>query len=130
MVVTVTSLSFPMPISKCTFEGFGQNCFKILLIVKGSCGFKNSKSRISYRNFLQKIFTVCFNGIRKTISIFVIKKYRQFAPRSVVVLCISHCQTLAFLGGWSAIHAYQKRDIPVEEMKDDPLTWLEGKNWS
>ena len=33
MVVTVTALSFPMPISKCTFEGFGQNCFKILLFV-------------------------------------------------------------------------------------------------
>lgn len=134
MVVTVTSLSFPMPISKCTFEGFGQNCFKILLFVKtqGSCGFKNSKARISYRIFFTEnlYFTVCFNVIRKTISIFVIKKYRQFAPGSVVVLCISYCQTLAFLGGWSAIHGCQKRDIPVEEMKDDPLTWLEGKNWS
>ena len=33
MVVTVTSLSFPMPISKCTFEGFGQNCFIYLFFL-------------------------------------------------------------------------------------------------
>ena len=88
MVVIMLSLPSPMHISKCTFEEFGQNCFKILPFCLNTRFLWLQKFKT--RNPLKSIFTeylyfiVCFNVIRKVISISEIRKHRWFVLGPIV----------------------------------------------
>lgn len=119
-----------MHISKCTFEEFGQNCFKILPFCLNTKFLWLQKFKT--KNPLKSIFTEYLYSLFQCDQ----KNDFHFRDQEIQVICSrTYCQcsvsattqSIAFLGGWSVIHGCQKRDILVEEMKDDPLTWLQGE---
>lgn len=95
-------------------------------------------SKIQNQEFLIEYFifrenchlTVCFHVIQKCDFHFHLRdqKRKAICSETYCQCCIfRHHQCLTFLGGWSVTCGYPRRELLVEEVKDESLTWRQEK---